>query len=119
MGKEQRTTPRFDFGLRVVLLKSGEEHFTKDISVRGCFLPACRVLGLNNKVDLAIDVPGFGYVFVTGEVRHIASGGAGIVFLCFLSFKDLKAKAALEEFLKVVSLCEESGEDSKLRWFDT
>ncbi len=115
MGKEQRTAPRFDFGLKVVLLKSGEDHFTKDISVRGCFLPAHRALGLNDKVDLAIDVPGFGYVFVTGEVRHIAGSGAGIMFL---SFKDLKAKAALEEFLNVVSLCEESGEDSNLRWFD-
>ncbi|MEW6327788.1 MAG: PilZ domain-containing protein [Thermodesulfobacteriota bacterium] len=115
MGKEQRTAPRFDFGLKVVLLKSGESYFTKDISVRGCFLPACHVLILNDKVDVAIDVPGFGYAFVSGEVRHLANGGAGIMFL---SFKDLEAKEALEEFLNVVSLCEESSGGSGLRWLD-
>ncbi|MFZ5993434.1 MAG: PilZ domain-containing protein [Thermodesulfobacteriota bacterium] len=115
MGKEQRTTPRFDFGLKVVILKGGEAYFTKDISLRGCFLPACRVFALNDKVDLVIDVPGFGYVFVTGEARHLANGGTGIMFL---SFKDLKAKEAMEEFLNVVSLCEESSEDNGLRWLD-
>ncbi|MFH1147458.1 MAG: PilZ domain-containing protein [Pseudomonadota bacterium] len=106
---ERRKGQRISFGLRVVLTQKGETFFTENISNDGCFLPADAPVKIGEKLDLAIDLPAFGYVSIKGEIRHIGDGGVGVTFVVF---SDSAAKRALEEFLYVVSLCSQLNQDS-------
>lgn len=105
---ERRKGHRISFGLRVVLPQRGETYFTENISNEGCFLPAQCPAVIGEKLDLALDLPAFGYVSITGEIRHVNEGGVGVTFVLF---GDSSAKRALEEFLYVVSLCSQLNQD--------
>ncbi len=97
------------------MLNCQHTYFTKEISIKGCFIPGCQSFKVQDRVNLAIDLPGFGHVILTGEVRHLSDNGMGVLFL---DFKDPKAMIALQEFLDVISLCEESDDENGLRWLD-
>lgn len=115
MGKENRTAPRFDFGLKVTLSRTGKAYFTKDISAKGCFLPSDDLLKIGELVDLAIDIPGFGHVTAAGKVVHVSDAGAGIMFI---KLSNPRGEKALLEFLKVVSLCEDECLQKEFDWLN-
>ncbi len=102
MDSDNRTTQRLDFGLKVTLLEPREAYFTGDISIKGCFIPSRYPFQSGERVNLAIDVPSYGPVLVTGQVRHVGKNGVGIMFD---EVRDPAGKRALEEFLQVISLC--------------
>jgi len=95
--KEKRIYPRYEHTLTVII--DGVEHYTQNISIKGCFVETSLPLSVGTVTDMTVLI-GKESIRVKGIVRHVTTEGMGIEFL---EIEREKEKAFLC-YLKEISL---------------
>lgn len=73
---DKRNSRRHSVGVRV-MVSTGEQVMTRDLSHEGCFLPGVDLGSVGATVSIRIDIPGFGALPLQGKIVHKGRGNEG------------------------------------------